>query len=119
MKDARTTDASANSFGTSAKSIASTRISTRQEKGHRKKKDEDSRVEYNLNSNRIAPECEDEQRVITRKSRKIHLSKDDDPQLQQHIAFIASSSKPRQDLIERVQKRAHSTQPCVFGLRLR
>ena len=83
-------------------------------------KSDASKVEHNLNnSDRVAPECEDEQRVSTRKSGQIHLNKDDDPRLQQHTEFIASSNKPRQDLIERVRKRAHSMQVEAKDTRLK
>ena len=118
-KDVRTIFASANSFGISAKSIASTRKFTLQEKDHKKKKGEESKVEYNLNSNRFAPECEDEQRVGTRKSRKIHLNKDAGPWLRQHAEFIASSNKPRQDIIEIFQKRAQAMHPEAKETRLK
>ena len=88
-------------------------------KGPQQRKGEEAKIEYNLNSNRFAPECQGEQRVGASKSRKIHLNKDAGPRLRQHAEFIASSNKPRQDIIETVSKRAQSMQPEAKVTRLR
>lgn len=99
MNDARTIDANASSSGANAKrSTESIRRLTPPGKHRTKREGEEAKIELNLNSNRIAPKCEDEQRHEQRNSQQVHPNKDTEPieHLHTKFMFIASSKPPKQ-----------------------
>ena len=109
-KAVRTTYANVSSFGISAGSTASTQSSTPLGKARSRRKMMNQRP-GKASTQQIRPGSRGRAKTHREAIQKIHLNKDDDPKLQKHSTFIASSNMPRQDLIERVRKRARSLQP--------
>ena len=118
MNVARIIHAYVTSSGTNAKYTASIQQIMPRRKHPKQKEGRTEKVEINLNSNRFAPECEDEQRLEKRKPQRVHPKKDFEPRLHQHIEFVASNNPPSQDIVEKIGKITQTTMPEAKAARI-